>query len=284
MSSSCLQCTLSAPFALEGIGLHTGQGVRVIVEPAEENAGILLQRADLPGSTPFPAHWRSVLQASALNTTLGQADQSICTVEHLLSALRGWGIDNALIKVHGPEVPILDGSALPFLEGLRKAGRVEQQTARKIGQLSRPIFLAQGEVTLVAIPADELRLSYTLHYPGHPLLQAQFHSQIIDEEQYAAACAPCRTFTLVQEIEWLRARGLIQGGSLENAVVVDGDRVLNPEGLRFSNEMARHKVLDLLGDLSLAGGFFHAHVIAIRSGHATHVAFARELSSALMWA
>ncbi len=277
------QCTLASSLTFEGTGLHTGQHIRILVEPAGVNHGITLRRGDLEGTQEFPAHWSQVSRANALNTTVGTGNATISTVEHLLSALRALGIDNASITAHGPEIPILDGSSLPFCEGIRKAGRIPQGEKRVLGRLESPVYLSQGEITIVAIPADELRLSYTLCYPEHPLLHAQFHTQVISEDEYLLKCAPCRTFTLAQDIEALRSRGLILGGGLHNAVVVDGPRILNPEGLRLPQEMARHKVLDMLGDFSLVGGFFHAHIMAVRSGHATHVAFAKELSAALKW-
>lgn len=283
MSVAPLQCTVKDVIRLTGIGLHTGHPIELQIEPAGTDCGISFVREDLLNAAPIPAHWSSVSRADALNTTLGTPDRSISTVEHLLSALRAIGIDNAVVRINGPEIPILDGSALPFCEALLQVGKEVQEAPRKIGRLPQPVYLSQGDITLVALPADELRLSYTLHYPNQPLLHAQFHTQIIEETSYLTHCAACRTFTLASEVEFLRARGLIRGGSLENAVVIDGERILNPEGLRHPQEMARHKVLDLLGDLSLVGGWFHAHIIAIRSGHATNVAFARELASALMW-
>jgi UDP-3-O-[3-hydroxymyristoyl] N-acetylglucosamine deacetylase len=283
MSGAPRQCTVKNVIRLSGVGLHTGHDIKLSIEPAAVDHGIVFLREDIPGAEAIPAHWSAVSRADALNTTLGKPHCSISTVEHLLSALHAIGIDNALVRTTGPEVPILDGSAMPFCHALLETGKDAQDAPRKIGRLEHPVYLSQGDITLVALPAEELRLSYTLHYPNQPLLHAQFHTQLIEESSYLAQCATCRTFTLASEVEFLRARGLIRGGSLDNAVVVDGDRILNPEGLRHPQEMARHKVLDLLGDLSLVGGYFQCHVIAIRSGHATNVAFARELASALMW-
>jgi UDP-3-O-[3-hydroxymyristoyl] N-acetylglucosamine deacetylase len=191
--------------------------------------------------------------------------------------LRGSNIDNALISLTGPEVPIADGSALPFVDMIKEAGIEELSVKRKIAAISEPVFFSQDDIHLIALPAQEFRISYTLHYPFSPLIRSQFYSFSGDEENYEKEIAPSRTFCLYEEIMPLMEKGMIKGGGLDSALVIAEDRVLNPEGLRFSDEMVRHKILDLLGDLSLMQIPLHAHILAIRSGHATNVAFARLL-------
>lgn len=210
-------------------------------------------------------------------TIIGNEEIQVQTVEHLLSALRAFHIDNALITLSGPEVPIMDGSALPFVEMIKEAGVEDLEEKRKIVALSEPVFFSKDDIHLVALPSSEFRISYTLHYPFSPLIRTQFYSFCGDEEHYAKEIAPSRTFCLYEEIAPLMEKGLIKGGGLDSAVVIAEDRVLNPGGLRFSDEMVRHKILDLLGDISLLQIPLLTHILAIRSGHATNVAFAKLL-------
>ena len=263
-----------------GVGVHTGLSITVRLSPAPTGHGIQFVRTDRP-QTSIPAHWSSVTNASLNNTTLGRDDVTISTVEHLLSALSALKIDNCLIEVDGPEMPILDGSSLPYLQELQRIGIREQEATRPVFGIHEPIVWSDGKSHLVALPSDHAQFTYTLHYPGHPLLHAQVHHFSLAQHSYEEEIAPCRTFALAEEIEYLKSKGLIRGGSLSSAVVIHGTEILNPEGLRKPFEMARHKILDLIGDLALIGEPIIAHVISFRSGHASNVALARRIGESL---
>lgn len=267
--------TLKKEVVFSGRGLFTGKEAVVKLRPAPAGTGIVFFRTDLAGAPSIEAKIENV-QEGLRCTKLGKGDISVQTVEHLLAALRAFEIDNLTIEVAGPEIPIFDGSALPFVHFLNEAGVLSQEGEKKDYTLSKPIFWSQGDIHLVALPADDFRISYTLHYPQSPYLRSQYRSFIIGRETFEKEIAPSRTFSLYEEVAPLIEKGLLSGG-LENGVVIQGEKVLNPEGVRFSDEMVRHKILDLIGDLSLAGIPFCAHVIAIRSGHAAHHAFTKEL-------
>lgn len=199
-------------------------------------------------------------------------------VEHLLSAIRGLGIDNVLIDVIGPEIPAGDGSCQLFMDLLQEAGIEEQKEPQRFLRITKPIYWSQGKVHLVALPADTFQISYTMHYPQSSLLGSQYFSVQLTPEIFQKEIAPCRTFSLYEEIAPFIEKGIIKGGGLDNALVIKEEKVLNPGGARFPNEMVRHKVLDLIGDLSLVGRPILGHIISICSGHASNIAFARELA------
>ncbi len=272
-----MQKTLKKEASVSGIGLFTGDKVSLKISPAPINHGIIFQRVDLPGKPEIPARLSFVREAPRC-TRLASEKASILMVEHLLSALYALGIDNAHIEVEGPEIPAGDGSAKIFVDLLDKVQLQEQKAPRRIARITTPIFWSEGEVHLIALPSNEFRLSYTLHYPHSPILRSQYYSFSLNAERFKTEIAPCRTFSLYEEILPFIEKGLIKGGGLENALVIKGDQILNPEGARFSDEMVRHKVLDLIGDLALIGAPILAHIIAVRSGHASNVAFAKIFS------
>lgn len=189
------------------------------------------------------------------------------------------GVDNAIIEVQGPEIVAADGSAKLFVELIIAAGLEEQSGARKIIKIEEPIYWSENEVHLIALPADEFRLSYTLHYPQSPLLKSQFYTFSLSPERFVEEIAPCRTFSLYEEIAPFIEKGMIKGGGLENALLIKGDQIMNPEGARFPDEMVRHKILDLIGDLSLLGAPILGHIISVRSGHSSNIAFAKTIAS-----
>lgn len=275
------QRTIGDVITISGLGLFTGQKVEMTLRPAAENTGICFQRVDLKDKPILPAQVQYVCGTPRC-TVLGKGQVVVQTVEHVLAALKAYEIDNLLIEINGAEVPIGDGSATPFVELIEKAGITYQKSFKKFYHLSAPVFWSQGDVHLVALPSDEFRISYTLNYPNSEILRAQFHTVSISEENFKAEIAPCRTFSLYEETVPFIEQGLIKGGSLENAVIIKGGAILNPEGLRFPDEMVRHKILDLLGDLSLVGLSFFAHIIAIRSGHFSNTAFSKELFNHIM--
>jgi UDP-3-O-[3-hydroxymyristoyl] N-acetylglucosamine deacetylase len=274
--SSEMQKTFEREAHLSGVGLFTGEKVSLKICPAPCDKGIVFQRVDLPGKPEIPA-LASFVSKALRCTRLAVEGASISMVEHLLSALYAFGIDNARIEVEGPELPAIDGSSQGFVEMIEKAGIQTQTSSRRYLKVSRPTFWSEGDVHLIALPADEFRLSYTMHYPHSPLLGSQYYSFILDPSHYKKEIAPCRTFSLYEEILPFIENGTLKGGGLENALVIQGGKILNPEGARFEDEMVRHKALDLVGDIALLGAPLLAHVIAIRSGHASNVAFVKTL-------
>lgn len=270
------QKTLNQPVSFSGIGIHTGNEVSLRFVPAPINHGIVFKRTDLPDSPLIPAHV-SFVQQTARSTTIGRDGVMVHTVEHVLAALFASGVTNLLIELSEGEPPIGDGSSLPFTKLIEEAGLVEQEAVAEPYVIETPLYVSQGSTTLVALPSDHFRVSYTLHYPDTKVIRSQYYSTPVTWQHFLQEIAPSRTFALYEEITALMQRGLIRGGSLENAVVIKDDVVFSKEGLRFPDEMVRHKVLDVVGDLALIGAPLHAHVIAIRSGHTTNVAFAREI-------
>ncbi len=258
------------------MGIHTGKEVSLSFCPAPEHSGIVFQRVDLPGKPTIPAEVEYVQDTSRC-TTIGVGSCQVLTVEHVLAALYAYQIDNLCIQVSEGEPPVGDGSSKPFVAMIEEAGIEEQESVTSVAFLKQPVSFTQGDTHLVALPSEEYRVSYTLHYPNTPVIRSQYYSLSIDAHSFKEEIAPCRTFALYEEITKLMECGLIRGGSLENAVVIKDDVIFSKEGLRFPNEMARHKILDLIGDLSLVGIPFVAHIIAIRSGHTSNVGLAREL-------
>lgn len=261
---------------MTGLGLHTGEKVLLRFSPAKEGTGIIFRKIEGKDLVEIPAKV-SYVQDTARSTNIGLGSKKIYTIEHVLAALRASNIDNLYVDVQGSEPPVGDGSSLPYLEMIEKAGIHEQSANRSEFVLRSPVYYSEGEVHLVALPCDHYQISYTLHYPQAESVTAQYHSVRVDQETFRKEIAPCRTFSLYQEISYLIDRGLIKGGSLDNAIVIMDDVILSKEGLRFENEMARHKILDLIGDLSLIGIHLKAHIIAVRSGHSSNVAFAQKL-------
>ncbi len=271
--STALQHTLKCEGAAAGIGLFTGEKVSLKLVPAPPNSGILFQRVDLPGRPEIPATLSNVREATR-TTRLATEKGSVHMVEHLLSALRALEIDNVRVEVNGPEIIAGDGSSQIFVDLIESLGRVEQNAPRSYLTLAKPLFWSEGDVHLVALPANEFKVSYTMHYPQSPWLGSQYYSFSLSPKKFKEEIASCRTFSLYEEIVPYIEKGVIKGGGLENALIIKGDQVMNPGGARFQNEPVRHKVLDLIGDLSLMGPFL-GHIISIRSGHSSNITFAK---------
>lgn len=275
------QRTINSEIAFSGLGLFSGTQVNMKLVPAKDGTGIVFKRVDLPESPIVDAHVDSILDTPRCTILANKDKVVIQSVEHILSALSAFNIDNLIIELDGAEVPVGDGSAMPFVNLLQKSGVEEQNETIKNYYLKSPVYWSDGKVHLVAIPSKELRFSYTLSYPGHPLLDSQFYTFIMNKERYIEEIAPCRTFSLYEEILPLLDKGIIKGGNLSNGVVIKGKEVLNPDGLRFSDEMVRHKMLDLIGDISLMGVRVVAHYIAIRSGHFANGQLAKTILACL---
>jgi len=268
-----LQRTIAEPIEFEGIGLHTGKLCKVVVLPAKEDTGIVIVRVDR--DRVIIANVGAVVE-TAFATTLGQNGTRVKTVEHLLAAFYGLRIDNAVVEVQGPEIPILDGSAAPIVDRLLEAGIVEQKKKKPFIQLKEPIIVEDSGVKIAALPYEGFKVSYAIHF-RHPLFKEQRLEIELNPEVFIKEIAPARTFGFLKQVEYLKANNLALGGSLECAVVVDDEKVLNPEGLRFKDEFVRHKILDLVGDLSLLGYPIKAYIIAEKAGHSSHVKFMKRL-------
>lgn len=266
------QHTISRTVDYEGVGLHSGQNVRLQLKPGEVGSGLQFIRSDLPSQPRLSADAESVHE-SPRGTRLEFQGCEILTPEHLLAACAGLGIDNMEVHLHGPELPIADGSAMPFVELLRAAGRLNQHVTQRPYYLTEPLFLQDGASMLLLRPAERLHITYVASFPAPVGTQVFEYTPGADD--FSEQVAPARTFGFSHEIEALRARGLALGGSLDNALVITADGYSTP--LRFSNEIVRHKTLDLIGDLALLGRPLQAHIVAVRTSHAMHARMLKEL-------
>jgi UDP-3-O-[3-hydroxymyristoyl] N-acetylglucosamine deacetylase / 3-hydroxyacyl-[acyl-carrier-protein] dehydratase len=273
------QKTIAREASFSGIGLHTGNLTTVTFKPASAESGITFYRVDLPDRPAIKADIDHVVDVSR-GTTIGINGAKILTVEHVLATVAGLGIDNLDIEVDANETPVADGSAMPILKALKEAGIVEQDAERHYIKFAHPVYYKNDDVTLSVLPADELRVTMTIAY-DHKAVGTQYASYTITPETFEKEIAPARTFCFLREVKMLQEQGLIQGGSLENAVVIGDESILNDE-LRFADEPVRHKILDLIGDMVLLGRPFKGHVIAVKSGHAMHANFAREIKRTLL--
>jgi len=273
------QRTLKTLIRASGVGLHTGQKVRIALRPAPVDTGIIFRRVDLPVPLEIPARADLVGEAR-LASTLVKGDAKIHTVEHMMSAFSGLGIDNAYVDLDAAELPIMDGSAAPFVLLLQQAGIVEQSAPKKFARVKRRVEVTEGDKWARLEPYDGFRLSFSIEF-RHPVIERSTQAVTVDfaETSYLKEIARARTFGFMHDVEALRESGLALGGGLDNAVVLDEYRVLNAEGLRFADEFIRHKLLDAIGDLYLLGrpllGAFSAH----KSGHALNNRLLRELLS-----
>ena len=271
------QQTLSGTVELEGAGIHTGEPARIRFAPAEPGSGIRFVRTDLPGAPAIPATLDHVRDTD-LGTTLAAGDADAKTVEHVLAAVGALLLDNVVIEMSGPEVPIMDGSFQPFLDALRRVGVEEQDAPARVFTLSEPLTVdGPRGGHYVCAPAEDFRISATIEF-DHPLVRRQFASFNIDGS-FADEIGPARTFGFLRDAEALHARGLALGASTANAVILDEEALVEGE-LRFGDEFVRHKIGDLVGDLCLLGGRVRAHVVAERPSHAGNIALGRALTGA----
>jgi UDP-3-O-[3-hydroxymyristoyl] N-acetylglucosamine deacetylase len=269
------QRTLRRSVSCTGIGLHSGNKVTLSLKPAPADHGIRFQRADL-GGLEIPATVTHLGGVAQYQTGLTREAVSVETVEHLLAALTALGIDNVVVELNSPEVPIMDGSAAPFVYLILNEGGVKRlQTPRRYLKVLRPVSLTHGDKRIALYPSDHFKVTYSISF-DHPLLRHQSRTMRITEESFVEEIAPARTFGFLKEVEMLRQRGLALGGSLDNAIVLGETGVLN-NALRFEDEFVRHKILDVIGDLSLVGYPVIGHLVAHRGGHALHTAFAAKI-------
>jgi UDP-3-O-[3-hydroxymyristoyl] N-acetylglucosamine deacetylase len=265
------QRTLRRQISCAGIGLHSGHKVTLTLKPAPADTGIIFRRTDV--GIEIPA---TVKHVSAVHyaTVLGRDGATVETVEHLLAALVSVGIDNVVVELTHNEVPIMDGSAAPFLFLVQEAGVKRLSVPRRYLKILRPIQLANSDKRIAIYPSDHFKVSYTISF-DHPFLRHQSRTERITEQSFAESIAPARTFGFLKDVETLRQNGLALGGSLENAIVIGDAGVLN--ALRFEDEFVRHKILDVVGDLALVGHPIVGHVVVHRGGHALHTALAAQL-------
>lgn len=245
--------------------MHTGEPASLIFKPAPVNTGVYLVRTDLPGSPAVPVRAENV-RATSLATTLGGSIFSVSTVEHCLSSLSALRVDNLFIELNGPEIPIGDGSAYVFMEALLAAGIVDQEEVRHYAYITQPIFYGDDEKHAYVVPYNGLRITCTIDFP-HPKIGRQRIDLDINETTFGRELARARTFGFLKDVEAMRARGLARGGSLDNAIVLDHQDILNPEGLRYPDEFVRHKALDALGDLVTLGMPLMGHLVLYKAGH-----------------
>jgi UDP-3-O-[3-hydroxymyristoyl] N-acetylglucosamine deacetylase len=259
------QKTLKAPIHCRGIGLHTGARIGMTLHPAPSDSGIVFRRSDIR-SAEIAASWRNIVD-SALCTTLACEGASVATVEHLMAALAGLEIDNVVVELDGPEVPVMDGSAAPFVFLIECAGIAEQDAPRRAIKILKPVSAGTPGKSAALTPDSAFRLSVAIDFASDAIRRQEI-TLTPDPDQFKADISRARTFGFADEVDQLRAAGLARGGSLDNAVVISGDKVLNAEGLRYRDEFVRHKALDAMGDLYLAGGPIVGHFHGVRSGHA----------------
>ena len=273
------QRTIKKSVELSGVGLHTGVSVNLKFKPAPANTGINFIRVDIKDSPMVKADINNIIgqEKSPRRTSIGINGVEVHTIEHLMAALWALGIDNIIIETDGPELPGLDGSAKGFMDILRKVGIEDQGVPKKIYQVKAPLWAEQDGAMIMVLPNDNFMVSYTLNYE-HPLLKAQYISFTVDENTFAKEIATARTFCLEKEVNELRKKGLGKGANYDNTVVVGEEGVIDNK-LRFDDEFARHKILDLLGDLYLLGYNIRGHIIAMRSGHPLNVQLVEKINN-----
>jgi UDP-3-O-[3-hydroxymyristoyl] N-acetylglucosamine deacetylase len=270
------QHTLAAPAIFAGVGLHSGLHVRVAIRPAPAGAGIVFVRTDLEGDNRIACRGDAVTQ-TRLNTVIAnEAGASVSTIEHLMAAMAALGVDNAIVELDGPEVPIMDGSALPFVQLLDRAGRRRQEASRQYIEVLERIDVIEGDKRASLLPCGQFEIAFEIEFAS-AAIGRQSVDLAVDEESFRERLADCRTFGFVHEVEALRQAGLARGGSLDNAVVIDGDEILNPEGLRRPDEFVRHKALDAVGDLYVLGHPMLARFEGVKAGHCLNNAVVRAL-------
>ncbi len=271
------QRTLARSFRCDGTGVHSGKKVRLKIKPAPVNHGIKFVRTDLPSQPSINAHFNNVVDTS-LATVIGDNGVIVSTIEHLMACFYGLAIDNAIVEVDAYEIPIMDGSAQPFAALIKSAGVQNQDGPKFFIVLKEPITFSDNGASVCAYPASQFKITCKINY-NHPLISNQTFSFEFSENAFEEEICRARTFGFLAEIELLKKYGLAKGGSLDNAIVIDKDNIINKQGLRYPDEFVRHKILDCLGDFSLLGMPIICHVIATKSGHMFNHAFLKKLFS-----
>ncbi|HPA39944.1 MAG TPA: UDP-3-O-acyl-N-acetylglucosamine deacetylase [Phenylobacterium sp.] len=273
------QHTLQGPAIFAGVGVHTGAYVRVSVRPAPANTGVVFVRTDIADrDNRIPVSAEAVCKTQ-LGTVIGNsAGVTVSTIEHLMAAMVMSGIDNAIVELDGEEMPIMDGSSLPFVQILDRAGRRSQDAPRRVIEILAPIEVVEGDKRATLTPADQFEVAFTIQFASKAIGR-QSIDLVMNDRAFRDELADCRTFGFAHEVEALRAMGLARGGSMENAVVIEGDRILNPEGLRRPDEFVRHKALDAIGDLFVLGAPILGRFEGVLAGHGINNALVRALAA-----
>jgi UDP-3-O-[3-hydroxymyristoyl] N-acetylglucosamine deacetylase len=270
-----LQRTLKKEINCFSVGLHTGRKVNMKIKPAPVDTGIIFVRTDLLDAEPIHANYNNVCDTT-LATTLGSNGVTISTVEHLLSAFSGMGVDNAIIELDSFEVPIMDGSAFYFVNMLKEVGTRVQKKNKKMLIIKKPVSVNDGDASAMFMPADEFKITYEIDFK-HPVIGKQSYSMTFSDEKYEKEICAAQTFGFLKDLEFLQAKGLALGGSLKNAIVLDDNKIINKEGLRIENVFVKHKILDAIGDLFLLGMPIIGHFMAYKSGHRLNNLLLKEL-------
>jgi UDP-3-O-[3-hydroxymyristoyl] N-acetylglucosamine deacetylase len=259
------QRTLKEEISCVGIGLHSGRQVKLNMKPAPPNSGIIFERVDIAPSRCVKASFDNVVQTN-MATTIGFNGDSVATVEHIMAAFFGMGIDNVLVQVDGGEIPIMDGSSAPFIFLIKNAGIAMQDDYKKFFFVKRAVKIIDGDRRAYLYPSNELKISYKIDF-NHPLIKDQSYEMSFSQDSFIKDISKARTFGFLKDVKILRNNGLAKGGSLDNAIVVDDFRILNDGGLRYKDEFVRHKMLDFIGDLAILGHPVIGHFVVEKSGH-----------------
>lgn len=287
MLKSVYQHTLKQVLTISGIGVHSGAPANLVIHPAPAGSGIVFVRSDIEDRDNIvPARWDHVVDTRLCTVIANKAGVTVSTIEHLMSAFAALGVDNARVDIDGPETPIMDGSAKPFIDAIDRAGLSRQKAARQVLVIKKTISIQDGDKEAILSPAEGQYFGFEIEFPG-ALIGRQKFTHELKESSFRGDIAAARTFGFLHEVEMLRKMGLARGGSLDNAIVVDGDTVMNPDGLRFKNEFVRHKILDAVGDIYLAGAQLIGHYHGVKAGHAMnnkvlHALFADPTAYALV--
>lgn len=269
------QRTLMNEVGCTGIGLHTGEKVKINLKPAPANSGIKFVRTDLKGHPEVEVRFDNVFDTT-LATTIGTNGCKVSTIEHLMAAFFGLGIDNAVVELDGPEVPIMDGSAAPFVFLIKSGDIREQKSPKQFIVIKKPFKVDDGNRSVCIYPSKELKITYMIDFQ-HPLLRNQEYELTFSGRDFVREISTARTFGFMKDVETLKKNGLARGGSLDNAVVIDDFRIINEDGLRFDDEFVRHKILDFIGDISIVGSPIIGHFVVKKSGHFLNQQMLRKL-------
>ncbi len=271
-----LQRTLKKEIGCFSIGLHTGRNINMKIKPAPADTGIIFVRTDLPYAPAIQARYDSVCDTT-LATTIGSNGVTVSTVEHLLSAFSGMGVDNAIIELDSFEVPVMDGSALPFVNMFKEVGTRMQKKNKKMLIVKNPVSVNEGDASAMLLPSDEFKISYEIDFK-HPVIGKQSYDMTFSDEEYENNICAAQTFGFLKDLEFLQAKGLALGGSLKNAIVLDDKKIINKEGQRIPCVFVKHKILDAIGDLFLLGMPIIGHFVAYKSGHRLNNLLLKELT------
>lgn len=274
-----MQQTLKKAVQINGVGLHTGEMIHLEISPADADCGIIFVRTDVKGkNNHIPALWNYVVDTQLCTVIGNEDDVRVGTIEHLMAALRGCGVDNAVIELDGPEVPVMDGSAMPFVKMIEEAGLMTLAAPRRAIRVLKEITVEHEGKQVTLKPAEGSVFAGEIDFEHPEIGRQRFETQLLNGN-FKHDIAEARTFGFLHEVEWMRSKGLARGGSLDNAIVLNQDGVMNPEGLRYGNEFIRHKLLDAIGDLYLAGGPMLGAYDGSKAGHAINNAILRKLFS-----